>query len=100
MASAVLTRAKAIVADASIFVLLHGHGTARLPFLAAWIHRHRLTSGFAQAHASAYPRVIVIGQPDGLDLPKAARVAYVNAETADARFALDPDPESFFGGAA
>jgi hypothetical protein len=79
-----------------LFVLYRAAGAIRYPFLAAWIARHRLSAGFRAAHAARFRRVLVIGPPDGLALPPECRVAYLQAEQAEARLAADPRVEDFF----
>jgi hypothetical protein len=81
---------------ADCYVLYRAPGTARYPFLAAWIARHRLSAGFRPGHAARFRRVLVVGPPDGLALPPSCQVAYVQAEGAEARFAADPPPDGFF----
>ena len=79
-----------------LYVLYRAPGVARYPFLAAWIQRHRLSAGFLPDHAWHFSRVVVIGQPDGLSMPPDCRLAYVQDEEAERRFAADPRPDEFF----
>ncbi len=81
----------------NLYVLFREPGAGRLPFVLAWISRHQLTSGYSQAHAARFKRVLVIGQPDGLLLPQACDTSFVNAEHADTLFRLGPTVGSFFG---
>lgn len=80
-----------------LFVLFREHGAGRFPFLLAWINRHGLTAGYEEGHAGRFHRVLVIGQPDGLDLPATCDVSYVRAEHADVLFRALPTVGSFFG---
>jgi len=82
--------------EADIFVLYRAPGVARFPFLAAWIARHRLTAGFRPDHAARFPKLLVIGHPDGLHLPPACRIACVQAEAAEPLFAADPQPATLW----
>jgi hypothetical protein len=82
---------------ADLYVLYRAHGSARYPFVAAWIQRHRLSAGFLVEHARRFKRVLVIGPPDGLSLPDSCRVAYVQTDEAERRFAADPPPSGLFG---
>jgi hypothetical protein len=84
-------------AQRGCYVLYRAHGVARYPFLAAWIQRHRLSAGFLTEHAKHFQWVVVIGPPDGLVLPEHCRVAYVQADDAEQRFAADPRPAALFG---
>lgn len=86
-----------LVDESDLYVLFRGHGSGRLPFLLAWINRHRLTSGYSENHAARFGRVLVIGQPDGLSLPERCDASFVRLDDADLLFRTSPSVQSFFG---
>lgn len=79
------------------YVLLRERRMASLPFVRTWIARHALSCGFRPDHAARFERVLVVGEPAGLDL-EGCEVAYVREETADPLFRREPTVASFFGG--
>ena len=78
------------------YVLLRERRMASLPFVRGWVARHALSCGFRPDHAARFERVLVVGEPAGLDL-EGCDVAYVGEEDAEVLLRRDPTVVSFFG---
>lgn len=96
MAATRAARLLPVVKETDCYVLFRDPGSARIPQLHAWLIRHHISSGHQATHADLFRRVLVIGQPDGVDLSDRCAVVFVNPEKADTLFFLNPDPDSFF----
>jgi len=79
-----------------LYVLYRAAGAARYPLLAAWVVRHRVTAGFRPGHAARHRHVLVIGTPEGMDLPSSCRVKYMDPEAIEGILAADPQPSGLF----
>ena len=94
--SAPVGRAGHDASGTDIYVLYRVAVVARHPFVADWVLRHQLSSGFSPTHAARYPYVVVIGTREGLALPSGSQAVYIDPDVADRMLQADPRPERLF----
>jgi hypothetical protein len=80
-----------------IYVLHREPFTGRDHFIVAWQAQHRLTSGYSEEHAALHQYVLVVGHPDGLNLPAECKVGYLHSGDFAHLYVGQTDPLTFFG---